>query len=99
MERVLEPLSKKWNVPIKFLSSEIRELCGREGRKNVKAEGKEDPRRSRPSESTEEISYELRDWSNKHRAYISQQQILCEYIIPFSLTFLWDYRVYEQMGL
>jgi hypothetical protein len=34
--RDFEILSPKWDVFIKSLSSEVRELCGREARKTVK---------------------------------------------------------------
>lgn len=43
-------------------------------------------RRTWSSESTKEASYELRNWSSKHRAYMILHQVLFVYIIAFYLS-------------
>jgi hypothetical protein len=51
------------------------------------------------SKSAEQSSYELKNWSSKHRAYMGLQQVLCLYIIDIRLVFLWDFSVSELVGL
>lgn len=71
--RSLRKLSPKWVVSIK---SGLRGPCGRGSRKSIEPEGMEDTRKTRPSKSTEQNSYELRDWSSKHKAERRLNQVL-----------------------
>ena len=35
----------------------------------------------------------------QHRACMGLYGVFCVYILAFNLVFLWDYQVYEEVGL
>ena len=90
--------SSKWDVSTKSLPSELREPWEEEaeglGRPEIK-----DTRTTRFFKTTEQSSYELRDWTSNHRVYKGLCLVLCIYTTASSLVLLWDYWVCELVDL
>lgn len=78
----------KWDVSIKSVPSDLRESHRRGRRKSGKATGLEDTRRTRPSESTKQGAYALRDRNRTHRP--TRVYTRSSVYISISLVFLWD---------
>lgn len=89
----------QWDVTIKCLPSELKEPCGTGAINSVKARGMEDTRTARPSESTEQSTDELRDWSSKRRPYMGLLQVLCTDITAISWVFLCENSWLRASGL
>ena len=56
-----------------------------------KSERMEDTRKTQPTESTRQGSYELKDRSSKHRAWKGLQQVLCVYVTAVSLVLFYAF--------
>lgn len=82
----------KWKISIKSLTSDLRDYCGTRSRKIVRAWralGEQGP-----------LNHLLhRDWSSKPRVFMGLHQVLCLCIIHFCLASLWDFWLWEWMGL
>lgn len=78
------------------MAAEPTKLWRRGGRKNVRATGNGEHQENKSLQ----INYGSligthKDWSSKHGAYTGMNQVLCIYIIVFSLVFSWDTWVCE----
>lgn len=72
--RDLITLSPNWDVFSKSLPSRLKELCGRGGRKSVRAEEMEDTKQSRPSGHNRAEAHRISQYqSSMNRTCLSLQ--------------------------
>lgn len=87
-ERYVGIHSSKCDVSIKFLFSKFRESWGREDRQSVRARGSGGHQVNKHLKiNWAKLIWTHIDWSSMHRACIDWYQVLCIYIITFSLFF------------
>lgn len=95
MQRVrdLGTFSPKWMVSIKPLPSEFRQC-----EKSVRAKGDGGHQETRPSKSTRaKLIWTHSDWGRMHSACTGLDQVLCIYIMEYSLEVVWN-TLYVQMS-